>query len=95
MSSLKLNEVRVYRTIAFPVSVFDKLKAYQRAHSIGTNAEAVTRLILQAEGAGLLSVAQVAETPSAERSPRESAACNSVSNPILRAASRSITLLFH
>jgi len=40
------NEPRVHRTLALPVSAFDVLKGLQRKWRMQTNAEVVTRLLL-------------------------------------------------
>lgn len=44
---LVLDERRVYRTIAFPVSAFDALQRLKRAWRMQTNGEVITRVLLE------------------------------------------------
>jgi hypothetical protein len=43
-----IDERRVYRTIAFPVSAFDALQVLKRAWRLQTNGEVLTRVLLDA-----------------------------------------------
>ncbi len=48
MAAFQINERRVYRQIAFPVSAFSVLQGLKRAWSVETNGEVLTRLLLTA-----------------------------------------------
>ena len=45
---LVLDERRVYREVAFPVSAFDALQSLKRRWRMQTNGEVLTRLLLSA-----------------------------------------------
>lgn len=45
---MTINERRVYRQIAFPVSAFDVFCGLRRKWRVETNGEALTRLLLSA-----------------------------------------------
>lgn len=46
---LRIDEPRIHRNFALPLSAFDALKNLQRAWGVETNAEVVTRLLLEAD----------------------------------------------
>ena len=49
-----IDERRVYRQVAFPISAFDVLQDLKRGWRLGTNGEVITRLLLT-EGRKLVS----------------------------------------
>lgn len=49
MQTLTLNEKRVYREVALPVSAFDVLQRLKRTWGVRTNAEVLTVLLLSAD----------------------------------------------
>jgi hypothetical protein len=49
MQKLTINEKRVYREVALPVSAFDALQRLKRAWDVRTNAEVLTLLLLNAD----------------------------------------------
>ena len=54
----RINEKRVYREIAFPVSAFDVLQDLKRKWGLRTNGEVLTRVLLTSGKALLMESAE-------------------------------------